>query len=631
MTLSALRMDAKRHSYLYMMAMMLAFLVLVVPAQAFSFGELFTIGTPLSGSRQLKLLAVQEGPLGLSGSIATVDIEMRRGSGRVFLDTFPLSQIDTQISTRFAKEIACKYNQDDCSNYDFIYTIRSNSGIIGGPSAGAAMSVITIASLENLRLRDDVAMTGTINSGGIIGPVSGIRFKIDAAAEAGLSKVLVPAGSMVQDRELGVNYAPEEYGRQLGIEVVEVADLDDALYHFTGQRIVERDLDIEIPEIYSETMSSVAEGLCDRNDDLRSASEAALGEDIPEEYADLIQDLTDAASRERERADLAMGTESYYAAASHCYGSNINHESILRLVSGEEGDDLLESLQDLAEEVQEFEMEIDELELETLSDFEVYMIMKERIADAKVFVENARDALVQEDILSTHRSMAQATERLYTSKVWEDFLGMGGRRFEIDDDALRASCSQKLSETQERIQYIQTMAPMQDFSEMQSDIDSARAERERGEYALCISRASRAKASANVFMNLATVRQDKLEDLVKSKLGAARNVILSEQERGNFPIMGYSYYEYADSLVDNDIRSAMIYAEYALELSWLDIYFEETSAPQRIPVDLTYILLVALGFVLGGIVMLSLVPRRRYRVSSRRLRRRLDRSLRSKR
>ena len=83
----------------------------------------------------MKLLAVSEDGSGFEGSVADLYLEIKRGTGRVFIDTFPLTKVDTQISTRFAKEIACDYLDRDCSHYDFIYTIRSGSAISTGWSA----------------------------------------------------------------------------------------------------------------------------------------------------------------------------------------------------------------------------------------------------------------------------------------------------------------------------------------------------------------------------------------------------------------------------------------------------------------------------------------------------------------
>ena len=63
------------------------------------------------------------------------------------MDTFPLAKLDTQVSTRLAKEVACSYLDINCDSFDFFYTIRAQSPIIVGPSAGAAITILTISLL----------------------------------------------------------------------------------------------------------------------------------------------------------------------------------------------------------------------------------------------------------------------------------------------------------------------------------------------------------------------------------------------------------------------------------------------------------------------------------------------------
>ena len=168
---------------------------------------LILISTTVSAIEgSLKLLAVAESENGFTGKIANLNLEIIKGKGRVFLDTFPLTKFDTQISTRFAKQISCDFLEVDCSGYDFIYTINSDSGIIGGPSAGAATAVLTTALLKGLKLNPKIAMTGTINSGGLIGPVSGLFKKIEAAGTNGITIVLIPRGT----RYVNINEAAGE-------------------------------------------------------------------------------------------------------------------------------------------------------------------------------------------------------------------------------------------------------------------------------------------------------------------------------------------------------------------------------------------------------------------------------------
>ena len=223
--------------------------------------------------KHLPLLAVQELPDGsYKGSTADLFLEIREGDGRVFLDTSPLTKIDTQISTRYAKDIACNYYDLDCDKYDFIYTIRAKSSIIGGPSAGAAIAALTTIAVLDLEYDEKVAITGTINSGGIVGPVGGVKEKVKVAAEEGLSIALVPLGSVSSVKENNssnetvniteldnVNESNKlvenpyenftDYNvEDLSIEVVEVTDLNDLIYYLSGKELKTNGYNFEVDQ-----------------------------------------------------------------------------------------------------------------------------------------------------------------------------------------------------------------------------------------------------------------------------------------------------------------------------------------------------------------------------------------------
>src|SRR3989338_3679363 len=148
----------------------------------------------LAKEGHIKLLAVSDDGGVLRGSMADLYLSVSDGSGRVFLDTYPLTKLDTQISTRFSSEVACSLLEEDCAQRDFAYRIEAESNIVGGPSAGAATAALTAAMLAGLKVDESVALTGTINSGGLIGPVAGLKEKIEAAAGAGLRLAALPPG-----------------------------------------------------------------------------------------------------------------------------------------------------------------------------------------------------------------------------------------------------------------------------------------------------------------------------------------------------------------------------------------------------------------------------------------------------
>jgi uncharacterized protein len=183
----------------------------------------------------MKLLAVKETETGYEGGIADLYLEIKPGSGRVFLETFPLTRTDTQMSTRFAKAIACDVIEKDCDYVDFFYTITADSAIIAGPSAGASIAILTVAMLEDLELNENYAITGTINSGGLIGPVGGLKAKVEAGkAVIGKEQVL----KQLRTKSLNKVYLASNCPKDLKADLTHYAKL-------TKTAVVELDLDNE--------------------------------------------------------------------------------------------------------------------------------------------------------------------------------------------------------------------------------------------------------------------------------------------------------------------------------------------------------------------------------------------------
>ncbi|MEK6869565.1 MAG: hypothetical protein AABX74_05005, partial [Nanoarchaeota archaeon] len=67
----------------------------------------------------------------------------------------------------------------------------------------------------------------------------------------------------------------------------------------------------------------------------------------------------------------------------------------------------------------------------------------------------------------------------------------------------------------------------------------------------------------------------------------------------------YSYFEYANSLKEDDPFSALLYSEYALELSNLDIYFKTQKAEKFIlldKIDKKLLSVLVIGIILGLVI-----------------------------
>jgi uncharacterized protein len=108
-------------------------------------------------------------------------------------------------------------------------------GRADGPSAGALMTVGTLAAILGDQIPADLAMTGTINPDGSVGAVSGIPHKLDGAARAGMKTVLIPAGQRTDyDANQGRSVDLIRRGEELGLQVRPVANVWEAYQAATG-------------------------------------------------------------------------------------------------------------------------------------------------------------------------------------------------------------------------------------------------------------------------------------------------------------------------------------------------------------------------------------------------------------
>ena len=200
-------------------------------------------------STTLYLLAVdQDG----EGVVIPLKVEVRPGTGKVLanIDNL-LFWVDTQHSLQLARDIAANITGRSPKTFDVIYTLESNASIVGGPSAGAAFTIATIAALKNVSLNNSVLITGTINEDGSIGEVGGIYEKAGAAKKAGAKIVLVPPGQATEIKLVpeekcikrpGFIFCETTYKRKkinisekIGIEVREVSNIYEAVKYFFGE------------------------------------------------------------------------------------------------------------------------------------------------------------------------------------------------------------------------------------------------------------------------------------------------------------------------------------------------------------------------------------------------------------
>ncbi|ACL71076.1 Lon family ATP-dependent protease [Halothermothrix orenii] len=143
--------------------------------------------------------------LGVNGYLGTViEIEAvaftaeEKGNGKLrFNETAGKMAKDSLFN---AAAVIRKITGKKMKDYDLHVNIVGG-GNVDGPSAGIAMLLALISAIEEVPLKQDIAVTGEVSIRGNIKPVSGIREKIYAAEQAGMREVLVPAENMIDIQE----------------------------------------------------------------------------------------------------------------------------------------------------------------------------------------------------------------------------------------------------------------------------------------------------------------------------------------------------------------------------------------------------------------------------------------------
>ncbi len=581
------------------------------------------IPSVLAQSGSIKLLAVSElGNGTYTGSVVDLHLEVKEGEGRVFIDSFPFTKLDTQITTRTAKQIACDYADRNCNVHDFFYTINSSASIVGGPSAGAATAVLTVAVLEGLPLNSSIAITGTINAGNIIGTVGGLKEKIRAASENGIEKVIIPAGSsIIEVNNETINLT--EYGRKWNISVQQSPTLGKALETFTGKKIKEPEKNYSVSPVYLSTMKSISKKLCDRSTEILAdvlQENYAVGNVLDNKSVKLEQDVNDLVAKARE----AMREGFYYSVASYCYGAGLRNTQISIIEDNLTFDEMNSVINKLQSQLEDYEKLVDEWEINTITDLESYMIVKERLYDARKNIEDFKKSAEKEDYDGAVLELASVISRFSSAKSWSAFHSKGGKPIDIDKSSLKLSCKQKLAEAEERFQYVNFYFPGI-ISRIRLDINEALSNYGSENYAMCLFLATKAKADIDSVATTIGAGEADFDFLINQRLEIAREAIAEQHAQGAFPIIGYSYYEYALDLLKNNETgtkaTALVYTGYALELSRLDIYFEKRGIEFRIDSKrLSYLLIFFGGFVVGILVYDVLTRSRKGKSKKRRKR-----------
>ncbi len=148
----------------------------------------------ISGKRvgRVNGLAVIGSGTNMSGIILPIESEVTKGGKeKEVVATGKLGTIAKE-AVKNVTALVKKFFGEDIKDYDiYVQFLQTYEGV-EGDSASVAVATSIISALKNIPVKQDVAMTGSLSVRGEVLPIGGVSAKVEAAIDAGISKVLVP-------------------------------------------------------------------------------------------------------------------------------------------------------------------------------------------------------------------------------------------------------------------------------------------------------------------------------------------------------------------------------------------------------------------------------------------------------
>ena len=189
-----------------------------------------TEGSKVGVVNGLAAINAQTGMAEFSGIVLPIVAEVtpaQTRNGGVVVATGKLGEIAREAVQNVSALIK-KYTGEDISRYDIHIQFVGTSDGVEGDSASVSIATAVISALEGVPVDQSVAMTGSLSVRGQVLPVGGVTAKVEAAADSGIKRVLVPEENL-PDLVLEPRYRGK-------VEVIPVSTLRDVLkYALVGQ------------------------------------------------------------------------------------------------------------------------------------------------------------------------------------------------------------------------------------------------------------------------------------------------------------------------------------------------------------------------------------------------------------
>jgi uncharacterized protein len=513
------------------------------------------------------------------------------GSGHVFIDTRPLTATDMQGSARIAARVAADVTGYSFQNHDFFFVVRSETPVIGGPSAGSVMATAAVAALENAHrepgekrweFSPKVMATGTISPDGTVGPVGGILTKAEAARDAGARQFLVPDGQgehtpqhqSVKDRVGSGPVNVSAYcAEELGIECREVRTIEQLVRYATGHRFAQPELgDPPTTATYRDTLQPLSQRLVDRAERVYDVWDRLNASDVEPENRQIVQDVIDRSVSALEQAKASLAEEEFYSAASQSFQSSIHSRTADSLLAFLERGRSLDYVQETIDEARANTTEVRRLAenatLQGIQDVYTVGAAQERVSEAESRLQAAEQALSQRSVREAIDAAAFAHERARTVEWWLDLGDTFGPGPAMQRDVAELA-DEFVDVAEEVITYASSVSQRQPQA-AQERLQRAKADQQRGFHAAALLEATEAQVLATLPLELANGgATQKAVDQARREAGQA---IQEARGAGVEPILPVAVFEFAGAQNERALelqfyRSARVLAGFSTTLT----------------------------------------------------------------
>lgn len=145
-------------------------------------------------------------------------------------------------------------------NYDLHINFPGGTPI-DGPSAGIAMATAIVSAIKGIEVDNKVAMTGEISIHGKVKPIGGVIAKVEAAFQAGATRVIIPKD----------NWQTLFQDLSGGLRVIPVESVDEVFGHIFGGSFAPEVIQLPGNEVFPSSSASLLQATPPRNGKITEA------------------------------------------------------------------------------------------------------------------------------------------------------------------------------------------------------------------------------------------------------------------------------------------------------------------------------------------------------------------------